>query len=105
MECVATASGACLFVCLQPSVGAVQVEWLLWLYVYVKSMSAFTFHSSLTFCVTVLKGRLCFSGEHWHQPPVWPTRMQGVPPPEWQYSFSHPGSSTSVKADVRSHSS
>lgn len=78
-------------------------KWSDWL--YVKSVSALRFHSSPTFCVIGLKGSCCFTGVHKHQLPEWPTGTQGAPPPEWQYSFSHPGPSTSVTAHVRSHSS
>lgn len=53
-------------------------------------MSAFTFHGSPTFCVTGLKRGPRFSGEHRHQLPERPTRMQGALCPKWQYGSSHP---------------
>lgn len=67
-ECMIMAGGGCLFACLQLSICVFQLDCLWWL--YDKSMSAFTFYSSLSFCVTGLKGTLCFRGEDRHRLPV-----------------------------------
>lgn len=88
LESMSMASASCMSACLQLRICAFQVEWLSWL--HVKSMSAFTFHGSPTFCVTGLKRGPRFSGEHRHQLPERPTRMRGALRHKWQYVSSHP---------------
>ena len=91
LENKTTACVTCLFACLQLGTRVFHVEWFLWL--HVKSVSALRFHSSLIFCVTGLRGSLCFSGGHRHLLPEWPTGTGGGggPPPEWQDSIFTPG--------------